>query len=56
MSEAYFYLGDRAQAQQWQMRSRRDFNDPIEVERMRVKGLMGSMGHACVVDEHNSWA
>jgi tetratricopeptide (TPR) repeat protein len=43
MSESFFYLGDRAQAQQWQMKVRgRDFNDPIEIERMRVKGLLGS--------------
>ncbi|MDR3638603.1 MAG: tetratricopeptide repeat protein [Isosphaeraceae bacterium] len=43
MSEAYFYLGDRAQAHQWQMKVQgRDFKDPIEIERMRVKGLLGS--------------
>jgi Flp pilus assembly protein TadD len=42
MSESSFRLGDRNRANYWQMQVRgRDFNDPIEIERMRVKGLLG---------------
>jgi tetratricopeptide (TPR) repeat protein len=45
LSESYFRLGDRNRANSWQSQVQgRDFKDPIEIERMRVRRLMGIEG------------
>ncbi len=42
MCDCYVHLGDKTQAQQWNMQVRgRDFGDPIEIERMRLKQETG---------------